>query len=421
MADPPSRETPDVETRVEPMVRGADFGPVAEALARRRTEILARWLQAAGRQPFHEAHPDGAVADDIPTLLDAVVDFLGRTAAPWEEPEAPLEDPAVIAAAQRHAAARFSQGLTPLDVVTEFRLLRQEISRALRVDMADDESVRDTVAANLVVNDALDGAMVVALRGLTERVEQVREEFFASTVHDVRQPVSSVVASLNMARRWLDSDDPPLDQLREVVAIADAAAGEMAEVVELLSDASRAMLGAVELALEPCHVEAVVAEALDSFDEEARGRIRTTLPDHPVTAVWDPTAIRRVVSNLVSNALKYSPPDRPVDITVGADDAAASISVADRGIGISPEGQTRLFRRYERTSEARGSGARGLGLGLFVSHALVTAHGGEIWAESDGPGLGATFHVTLPLRVPESAPRGEAGGTQPAATEERPV
>ena len=110
----------------------ADMGPVADALVAQRTRILDRWVSVASRQPFHAERPDHSVSDHIPELFDAVVDVLRRRRdLQDDESTAPLDDDAVSAAAIAHAQVRFDQGLGPVAVVTEFRILRQEIGRAM--------------------------------------------------------------------------------------------------------------------------------------------------------------------------------------------------------------------------------------------------------------------------------------------------
>jgi signal transduction histidine kinase len=175
----PKRVDPHVGTRVEAFVRDADLGRVAAILAEGRDDVLRRWLEAARLQPFHARQPDRAVADHIPHLFDALVAFLQR-AAPWTvDPEAPLDDRAVHAAAQEHARARFVQGLSPPEVLTEFRLLRQEIGRALR-DRLRGAAAADVVGAELLVHDALDGATTLALAALD--AQEAERRFLAVEV-----------------------------------------------------------------------------------------------------------------------------------------------------------------------------------------------------------------------------------------------
>ncbi len=176
----PRRVDPHVGTRVEAFVQGADLGRVAAILAASRDEVLRRWLEAARLQPFHALHPDRAVADSIPPLFDALVAFLEKAAPRSVDPDAPLDDPAVRAAAQDHARARFEQGLGPADVLSEFRLLRQEIGRVLRAGLSG-AGTADVVGAELLVHDALDGAATLGLAAL-EAQEDERRRLAAEVV-----------------------------------------------------------------------------------------------------------------------------------------------------------------------------------------------------------------------------------------------
>jgi PAS domain S-box-containing protein len=168
----PQRVNPHVGTRVEAFVRGAELGLVAAVLAAGRDEILRRWLEAARAQPFHAAQRDRAVADHLPHLFDALVTFLQRSAPQSVDPAPPLDDPAVLAAARAHARDRFAQGLRAAEVLTEFRLLRQEIGRELR---ARADVAADVVGAELLVHDALDGASTLALAALEAHEAERRE------------------------------------------------------------------------------------------------------------------------------------------------------------------------------------------------------------------------------------------------------
>jgi PAS domain S-box-containing protein len=174
---------PRVGTRVQAFVQGAELGPVADTLTASRHAILGRWLEAARRQPFHAAQPERAVADHIPHLFDALVAFLRRHAPREVDPSSPLDDAAVRAAAQAHASDRFRQGLAAADVLTEFRLLRQEIGRALRERT---DGAGDVLAAELLVHDALDGATTLGVAAL---------EMHAGEYHRASAELAAIVES----------------------------------------------------------------------------------------------------------------------------------------------------------------------------------------------------------------------------------
>src|SRR4051794_7151324 len=126
-ASPPHN---DAETRVTAYTQDSNLAWVVVALAEHRDAILTRWLDAAAMQPFHHDHREHAVADHIPALFDALLFLLTRSAPSARNSAAPLDDPAILAAAQGHALMRVEQGLAPVDVLTEFRLLRQELWHA---------------------------------------------------------------------------------------------------------------------------------------------------------------------------------------------------------------------------------------------------------------------------------------------------
>jgi len=398
-SEPP---TPAIDERAKQLSRNADMRGVAEALVRQRASILEGWLRLASRQPFHAGHPDRAVADHIPALFDALTDLLSRDTR-GEDIEAPMDDAAVAAAARSHAQMRFEQSLGPVAIATEFRLLRQEVSRALRIQLDETETIDDVVSSLAVVNDALDGATALALSALTDRIEIVREDFLATTLHDVRQPIVLIQASLVLAARWIRREPLDLVQLTETLDGALVATHEMSHLIETLSDASRAAMGALDVIPEPVAVREIVNDVLDTLDPANGSRVILdgSLASDAVV-YWDRQSIRRVLANLLTNALKYSPQESPVTVSVRQDGANIEIAVRDEGMGLLPEEKALLFQRYSRSPEARSRGLPGLGLGLFACKGLVEAHGGRIALESDGRDQGTTARVFLPIGKPDS-------------------
>ena len=141
---------------------------------------------------------------------------------------------------------------------------------------------------------------------------------------------------------------------------------------------------------------------------------QTTAPDHPIVlklpegeviGVWDELRLEQVLSNLLSNAVKYSPGGCDVQVSVDLNPEHALVAVCDGGVGIPEDKLSRIFDRFYRTPDA--SQSRVEGLGLYVAREIVTAHGGEIWAESVH-GQGSTIYVRLPLGAPESTSEQES-------------
>jgi signal transduction histidine kinase len=390
--------TTEVGARVERFARGTDLAWVAEALAARRADILARWLDAAARQPFHLDRRELAIGEHVPALFDAVVTLLRRAAPRWVDARAPLDDPAVLDAAQEHARSRVEQGLRPTDVVVEFRLLRQEIGRALRFELDDEIPARDVVGAELLLHDAFDGAMTLALAALTHHVDAARQEFLGTTVHEIGQPLTAIKAAVQLAERAVERGDRPA--AREALARAGAGADQMRALLARLSDLARLGLGRYELRPTDVNLVDVVAAVVGRLEPAAAARVRVETAGQEPTGRWDRVALEQVVGNLTSNALKYSTTPSPIDLIVQAAPATVQLIVQDRGIGLAPEEVAGLFRRYGRARSAIEREIGGLGLGLYIVRGIVEAHGGRVWAESPGQGLGTSVIVLLP-RAPD--------------------
>lgn len=282
------------------------------------------------------------------------------------------------------------------------RAMRGEVVRGevLRIERAPGEPgawVAVSAAPVRAADGSIRGAVatlvdVTHVRGLQEE----RETLIHAVSHDLRTPLHVIVNQAELVRRRGDEESR-----RRAEAIL-ASAGRMQRLVEDLVDAARLETGNVRLRPEPVDLARFVAAWRD--------RVAGTLPVHRVrllspgevpTVLADPARLEQVVTNLVSNALKYSVQDAPVDVEVAIAPGALRLSVRDRGAGIAPEDLPRVFERYWR---ARGtSGAEGLGLGLFITRKLVEAHGWRIEASSE-PGRGSVFTVAVPLDGARASP-----------------
>jgi PAS domain S-box-containing protein len=201
---------PDTD-RVQALVQGRDFEWVVAVLRQHRKSILSRWLNAAAQQTFHAGRREQAVADHIPSLLDALLVFLERSARSAALAGAPMDDPAVLRAAQGHADMRFGQGLSAPEIATEFRLLRHEIGWVLRQAISDTAPLRDVVAAELLVHDVLDAAVILALAALNQhevarlRAEQAlreSQELFRLLVENVQDYAIYVLDAAGRVTSW---------------------------------------------------------------------------------------------------------------------------------------------------------------------------------------------------------------------------
>jgi signal transduction histidine kinase len=394
----------DPETRVENYTRESNLVWVTNALVEQREEILSHWLEAAEAQPFFRGRREYAVADHIPQLFDALVEFLQHATPRGEDPSPPLDNTAIRAAAQGHALARSNQGLQPPDVLAEFRLLRQELWHALRLALPEDALSSDVVGAELVLNDALDGAAALALSALTAQIEEQREEFLANVVHEVRQPVTNIKGCIQLAQRLLNCPSPDLPRALTSLEHGEQSTERMNSALNALVDASRTALGGFALRPESADLTAIIHSAAEQLGTDVAERVTLDiLPGLDTINRWDIAGLTQVFSNLLSNAAKYSPPRTPIKITMEDDDDTILIGVHDEGIGIPADDLPRLFRRYVRGRNALAQSVEGLGLGLYLSRGIVEAHGGHMWATSPGVGQGTTIFVSLPRQMVAAA------------------
>jgi two-component system phosphate regulon sensor histidine kinase PhoR len=228
------------------------------------------------------------------------------------------------------------------------------------------------------------------------RAEAARRDFVANVSHELRTPVAALKALVEtLAQGAIDDPVEGPEFLRLMHAEVDGLAQLVTELLEL----ARAEAGRLELQLAPCRADELVRDAA----ERARPAVRqaelnldVSLPgDADLWVQADPRRIGQVLSNLLGNATKFTPP--PGRIEVGARRAGARIEVwvADTGVGIEQAQLSRVFERFYKSDPARAAGS-GTGLGLAIAKHLILAHNGQIWAESRGPGHGATFRFALP-------------------------
>lgn len=225
------------------------------------------------------------------------------------------------------------------------------------------------------------------------------QNFLAMAAHDLRNPISGIIGYAQLLQR---KNASPTMRARAASAI-ERSALVMNRLIQDLVDAGQAGSGGFPLHPEPTDLAALVRGVAQSLGQtSSEHRILVTAPDRLV-GHWDPDRLGQVLTNQIGNAIKYSPDGGGVDVKVRQDGDAAIVTVADRGIGIDGDDIHRHFRPFSRLSN--GAMLSGTGLGLFISHGIVEAHGGRISVESQGPGTGTTFTTVLPLRGPVEAGR----------------
>jgi signal transduction histidine kinase len=267
-------------------------------------------------------------------------------------------------------------------------------------------------ARRRAVNDhAVIEARELALRETNARTD----EFLSIASHELRSPLTSLKAALQLGqrrlRRMTEQQQPISDLLSQVEVVqgllttAEHQVDRQDRLVGDLLDVSRIRANKLEFRLAACDLAAIVNDAVDEQRLSWPDRtITLDLPATPTSVEADAHRIGQVVTNFLTNALKYSPPDAPVTISLHMDGAMARVSVRDSGPGLTAQQQAQIWDRFHRVPGIRqqsGSGA-GLGLGLHISRTIIAHHGGAVGIESI-PKNGSTFWFTLPLAQPTDA------------------
>ena len=258
-------------------------------------------------------------------------------------------------------------------------------------------------------------ALEESLKRLRE-VQKARDDLMRMIVHDLKTPLTSMLATLEMLR---DGDFGAIDE-RPARALSDVEgkAEDLLGLIQDLLDVSKVQEQPLVLSLEQIAPAALLAEVM--FDWELRFRQEQTVARHEVAddaPVFraDKTLLKRVLTNLVQNAITHSPV--PVTLTLAArrDPAGIVLSVSDTGPGIPDEYQDLVFQKFEQVRAANAPRVRSSGLGLAFCRIAVESHGGRIWLRSK-EGEGSTFHILLPLEPIERTGRLLGTGEYPAVS-----
>src|SRR5581483_2042178 len=233
-----------------------------------------------------------------------------------------------------------------------------------------------------------------------ETALKAREEFISIAAHELRTPIAAVKGSAQLLRRQRDHDPARLDG---TLAILEQSANRLARLVDDLLDSSRMRNGHLTLACRSVDLRTIV-ETAAAREQELAGRLfELRAPEGPCAAWADAERLDQVMSNLLGNAVKYSPPGSTIRIDIGPRDAGWLIAVSDRGIGLPEGAAEHIFQPFARAANA--AFRTSAGLGLYICREIIDMHGGHVWAESPGEGQGTTVYVSLPAgsRSPEAA------------------
>jgi len=274
------------------------------------------------------------------------------------------------------------RALRPVDRMTESarRISAEHLTKRLDETGAGDELDRLAQTLN-------------AMLGRLDAAFQEMRQFTADASHELQTPLTILKGEIEVGLRSPRSPEEYQRILKSALEEID----RIARLVEGLLLLARADAGVLRMDRRTVDLAQLIEEVYGQARilAEAHSLNFRLGPAEPLSVQGDYTHLRRLLLNLVDNAVKYTPPDGRVTISLQSSGGWASIRVEDTGMGIPPEDQARIFQRFYRSAEARSRGEGGAGLGLCIARDLVRAHGGEIVLAETGP-QGTTFRFTLP-------------------------
>ncbi|HMF08769.1 MAG TPA: response regulator [Thermoanaerobaculia bacterium] len=256
---------------------------------------------------------------------------------------------------------------------------------------AEDEAILTQLAQMSSV------AIENAINAEAREANRMKDEFLTTLSHELRTPLSAILGWV----RLLGSGRLDSDRSAHALEVIERNVLAQTKLIDDLLDVSRVITGKLRLQLKPCTLSDVVMAAIEAMRPAAEGReiqtrFQNLLADGEDRITGDPDRLQQIVWNLISNAIKFTPPRGRVDVTLLSQDGQFEIAVADTGQGMSSDFLTHAFDRFRQADASTTRSQGGLGIGLAIARHLAELHGGSISAESQGPGRGSVFRVHLP-------------------------
>lgn len=413
-----------------------------------------RWTALAHASPFHDEN--GTVVGAVNVLVDISDRRRAELARAQLAAIVDSSDDAIISknlngvvqswnmAAQRlfgytaeQAVGRHISFLIPPDRAAEEELILTRLRAGERVKHFDTVRLRSDgrpIHVSLTISPIRDdagrivGASKIA-RDITDRKEaedriyglmtqlkeadQRKDEFLAMLAHELRSPLAPLRNLLEIMKLGGGSSDV-IEQMRPTL---ERQLKQMVRLVDDLLDMSRITRNKLELRKERIELAPVIQQGVEvcrPLAENARHELTITLPPEPIFLSADSARLSQVVSNLLNNACKYTPPGGRIKLSVERCGSDVVISVKDNGIGIPPDKLASVFEMFTQVSESSEMSQGGLGIGLTLVKQLVDMHGGTIEARSAGPGQGSDFEVRLPILIERPQPQTPRRAALPA-------
>jgi signal transduction histidine kinase len=292
------------------------------------------------------------------------------------------------------AAGTLARGERPVlapSAVAEVALLAAALERSADLLLARNQALQEHLAR------------AEAARAEAETASRAKDEFLAMLGHELRNPLSPILNGVHLLRELL----PPDERIGRVRAMIERQVGHIIRMVDDLLETSRITRGKIVLETGVLDLREVVQEVCDDFRfslEKARIALRCATPEAPVWIDGDKTRLAQCLGNLLHNALKFTPAEGTVSVSLAVDGGQARLEVQDDGCGLDPALLPALFQPFAQGPQALDRRQGGLGLGLALVKGLAELHGGTVEAFSAGSGEGTRFTILLPLAVPREEP-----------------
>ena len=271
------------------------------------------------------------------------------------------------------------------------------VKEELRID---ERALSSIVSPVTDANGRLAG-VAVALRDVTEqrRLDEQRQEFVQLMSHELRTPLTAITGALQLLLDGHAGEVSPPQ--RRFLDLARSSADRINQLADDLLDVARSEKGKLELSLEVVYLDELVRSAVEHYSAavaEKKLGLSVALPQEPLRALADPVRMQQILSNLLTNAVKFTPSRGQIRVALFGSSAVQGwigLSLWNNGEHIPAEDLERIFEKFEQSRTDRNRRVRGSGLGLAICRGIAEAHGGRIWAES-GPGQGVRFVLALP-------------------------
>lgn len=368
--------------------------------------IVTEWISfARTRTPAGDSMNKLALKDHIVEILQFIAKDLESPQTKQEQVAKskglePDGSPLTQTAAEIHAALRLADGFDIDQMVSEYRALRASVVKQW---IAQNAVLAATDLEDLTrFNEAIDQAMTESVAHYTKMINRSRNLFIGILGHDLRNPIGA--ASMT-AQKMVELGSPEARQTKLAAQIVQATERGL-HILDDLVDITRSAFGLeIPISRSSMDVGELVREIVDEMSALANGRSLKIAVTGETTGEWDKGRLGQVLSNLVGNAIQYSPPQSEVFLTVAGEGDHVSISIQNGGEPISPQKLSTLFEAMKRRHEPDTEGQSfHLGLGLFIAKRIIDSHGGTLLVTSDSA-AGTIFTARLPRTSPPAFPR----------------